>query len=1400
MFWEERCSLDDFLVPGRDLDLPEENFDVLDYLKDLFNQFDHRDTPFTPFEKEYSLRNLPLPLSDEKNFEEYPLDDQEDDPFGFDPDSIDQSIEQHKDIDENELSWEDQQEYDLNSDKNVPFSYIEDLRYQIYHEGNTSKRPELAMAIARFVLEQYAKTKPDDSRKLLEEAKKILAELISEGKTEYCIHYARLLNEVAFIEFVFPKGEFVSMLAIQESIKYLLEIKGTDLAEEDEILEQLNGAWRIQADSFERNGAINSALGARLREEELREDLLQAGDIGQIKELAIVYGAIASNRVSLGDYTAALEKYRQAAEIWDNHIDEWDHSTLEGINVTYRLAMVLHYLDRDEEAIAYLEERTSIERSFVDGKDEEIFRIYANHLQIHADFYIWTEQYDRFLNLEKEIVLLYEKLAKNAVDQNVASLGSWFLLLADTYKTCGYALHMLEQIDQAFLILNLAVKFAWAADHWFNIDSRPIMIDIGSRFTALLSSEDQNEKASSIITVLIDLIEQLINEDKDRVFSIYPRLLHHFAHLKKLLKENADTSFVLDKCIKYWENIVIDQGKLGWREAYAASLGERGSFYLNEKNDYEKALYDFSKAASILQEIVEDEEDYSLIPLYAAVITDKGNALDKMDRKTEALPVVLSLFDFWTDLYLKKKIWKYFDRYYELGLIVIRYYFMVNGVKRAINEMDHIIDNQEKIKRGFLNDPDFEKFDLQDPLDYTLFTFRLVKLLGLNDRILKHDLFMTELRNLQKQAYDFLVQGKYQYIEKEVAILENFFSKGDHGEYEDEVILLMQQLLQEILDAMDSNKIEWIPTYGSLFDLLINFSQSLVAKRGPDSTESLEFAFDLAIRFAAIGYDDQNPLATSLYCAFWGYKSSFLFLAERYAEAKNMIHRSLPILNDNLETGDLCFVSLKGIACYNLGSILIHEKNFEQAKIHLREAIDLYHRLVEHTDTFAPKEFWGPDSLRTLAKIVDDPLEKISCLEEAAKILIDHLKHSENRTSININIIEIFYQLGCLALDSKRPETFDINRGIQKLLLAEDYFDRLDYTSKDENYVSLFRMWELISYGCRLINDRKNIDELVSRISIWEIAIPEHFDEKSALALCEIKYDLAYYYALESLPQKAIWLLDESINIHSKYIFNFDKIKGSNPFILMIISLKAWALAELGKHEEGLWEIEKCHKQARKHFCLFIRELKKGDESVWEYIGDFYRNYRRVLSSYALCLLRSGHPRKAIQVLDENLMIHPWLKQNAREYEMMIDNILRAECFCTLKRYTKAIELLDVSIELLQKKSSLISILADAYYFRANVYYKTNHYSKALIDVNSGIDLLKDTIQSGKKQGIFVYIELLLLKVRICCASPFSDPSSEDVKKILQEAENYWNVALMEGRCYYKNLTLDIKEIGDLLK
>ncbi|MDO5581418.1 MAG: hypothetical protein Q4G69_09785 [Planctomycetia bacterium] len=1396
MFWEERAAVDDFLIPGRDMALPENKLDFIEYLKHLLDIHQDKSVKFVPFEKEYSLRNLSLPLSDEKNFEEYSIDDEEDDPFDDDPFDLENEFDENGD--EKEDPWEQDdsdsdEDYDIASDEKVPYSYIKKLRNEIHYEGNLSKRNELAIAIARYVVEQYANIKAEKSRELLNEAKSILAELISEGETEYCIHYARLLNEIAFIEFVFPKGEFVSMSAVQESIKYLQEILGSGLAEESEILEQMNGAWRIQADSFERNGAINSALAARLREEDLREKMLQNGDIDQLRELAVVYSAIASNKGALGDYSAALDKYRQADEIWGNHLDEWNNAVPERFNTVYRIAMTLHHLNRESEAVAFMEERADAEREYVNGKEEKTFHVYGNHLQIRADFYLWLDQFDRFLELEKEIILLYEKLGYHAKENLISSLGSCFLLLADTYKVCGYALHTTGENELAYSIFDLGMNFAWAAEHWFNIDTRPLMIDIGARYAAVLGTNGQYEKTSTLIALLIALIEQLIEEDPNRVISIYPRLLHHYAHIKTLLEENDDTALVLDKCIKYWENIVIDQGKLGWREAYAASLGERGTFYVNAKNDYEKALYDFSKAASIMQEVVEDDEDYSRLPLYIAVISDKGNALDKLGRKSEALPVVLALFDYMTNLYLKKKIRLHFDRYYDLGLTVVRYYFSVNGANRAIEEMERIIDNFEKIKREFLRDPDFDVSEIVDILEYTLFTFRLVKTLGLCEDTMEEQAYIEEIRNLHKIASGNILKGKVQYVEKDVMVLEKFFILDSKGKHCDDVLSLLQNFLNEILQAFESSKLEWKIEYEPLFKLYANFCDAIELPAA-----LMDSVFELRIRFAALGKEQKVPGALLLYCSCLEDKIVYLFKQKRVDQAKKYAREILDLAENPAETDEDNFLVYKGIACHYMGRILQYEHASAKAQEYLRKAIRVFRQIEASNPDYTKNAIWGASSYYLLASILEDQKEAFSCLETALEIFHAHRKEeTDDKSMITFNIVNTLFAMGNFCIDPEIPELYDPQAALKNFLDAEEHFDQLDLDSRDKHCNLLFRIWAGIFSIADLQDDRKIVDDLASKISIWEIAFPEVFSDEDARFLCALKFDIAQFYVLEAYPKKVLRIIEEVLNIHSKFVHDENVFKLLDSFMLRSYSLKLWASSEIGDTEDALHLAEFFHDDSRQYFRYLVREIKKGNKAVKEFINDYFSNYRKILYYEALCRYRLGDPKGALKILGEKIILESWTDPDRMNVGRLSENIFRAECLLALKKYAKAQNLLDATIARLKNAPSMSIFLSDALYWRAVLCFKKQEYESAFQDICSAVDILKKHLKEGKKQAIYSCTEFMILKIRICSAYP---EAGEDLKVLFEEAENFWKLAIKEGRSYYKNLALDLKEVADLLK
>ncbi len=701
-----------------------------------------------------------------------------------------------------------------------------------------------------YVMRSYAAIGRSSSFSRLENIGEIYLDLLKHGYSECLYSYIHLLNAKTNIDLMLTEKQPFNLTFANEALAFLNQLakeKGGKEHLSNDILSEYANAFQLQAILFEQNQSYNASMAARQQEELIRLKLQEKGYPHQGAFLCNTCLAKATNYCRLGDTEAELEFLFQAEEMLEKYIDYNETLLPLKFNILYRKVLAYLRLKRIHKGIELICSIRKQEHDFILKSDENMLGVYLNHLFILQKILFQIEAFDKSLKIANEIRILLED-SLNKCSQNQL-INGWLyqLMMACLYRNCAVVYTKQQDYHRSHTALLLGIKCLYQVWNQYGFEIRPLLTELENNENILLCQEEKWEEALQMNQGALELIDQYQQENQHRCISLYPRLLLHQVHLLSQLKRKEEVGPLLNSCVGYWHKHVIENGNLRWRGAYAITLGERGEWFMQYRHDYKSALSDCLHSVNLFDDLLDDEELYVFLPLYIFSLLNLARTLILNNRDDDALSILTDRFQRWTQLYLDKKIFRYFLNYHYLFGKTANIAYSLKGVDTALQFIDSTLTQCHVMQLNFEDDGQYDQYKVGETLEDLSIRIQLTRLtyISMNESI---DLHLSQMKNLFLEMAKLLLKGNMTFVLNCQELLGEI-DKLNHGM----AIDLLQNLLYEI---RESTRLESLTFHRELLSLFSTFT-ILTGKLEQDKNYLL-LGFDYVDDYVMIGRKQTN--------------------------------------------------------------------------------------------------------------------------------------------------------------------------------------------------------------------------------------------------------------------------------------------------------------------------------------------------------------------------------------------------------------------------------------------------------------------------------------------------------------------------------------------------------------
>ena len=482
-------------------------------------------------------------------------------------------------------------------------------------DGDDHLRADLAETLLRAAQETALKEKFDVSLKRIDEALKIIRQLVKEGEFELNIFVGRTLLFRAAVT-RFHKGPEAGVNAFNEAIRHFLDVSSDDPADQHELAVALMSKADLLIDPL---GAHATALASQEQAAKIWQRLLNRGNPEFRQSLITALMACSDSKLQNGDSKSAIQDLKHVVKIAEEGIEDGE-ITVQPLFIQTLLKLARLYDQENDLDNAFETLRSAVRtvQKLIDGGIEQA-RMMFTTLHLHLGML-----YEKLRDSESALVEfdhcrdVYVELFR---DQNwgVAESYAFRTGLANVLMCRGNMLADLERYSEAEEAFEDSVwQYQQAAEQRPPDDQDETLIPYSIGVVQLnhansLVIQDKFEEA-------IALKEKAILALKRRMEAGYDEIIPNFLAACRKLVGIRQVQGDLPKVNKLFENMIdtlekaVDEGKLEHRLDLAMVYRQR-SFQRDELRNVKGALEDSMQAIRIFRTLADDDRDISDVHL-----------------------------------------------------------------------------------------------------------------------------------------------------------------------------------------------------------------------------------------------------------------------------------------------------------------------------------------------------------------------------------------------------------------------------------------------------------------------------------------------------------------------------------------------------------------------------------------------------------------------------------------------------------------------------------------------------------------------------------------------------------------------------------------------------------------
>ena len=479
-------------------------------------------------------------------------------------------------------------------------------------DGDDHLRADLAEALLRAAQESAVDEQFDISLRRIDEALKIIRQLVKEGQLELNIFVGRaLLFRAALTRF--HKGPEAGIVAFNEAIRHLAE---TGSGDDPQIQNELAVALMSKADILiDPLGAHVTALAAQEQAAKIWRHLFNHGTPEFRQPLISALMSCCDSKVQNGDPESAIRDLQEAAEIAEEGVEaEETHIQPIFVQTLLKLARLYDQEGDIDKAFETIRSALHTVKKLIDGGIEQARMMYTT-LYLHLGMlYEKTRnseaalaEFDRCRDVFAEI---FREQSWGAAESYVFRTG-----LANVLMCRGNMLADLKRYPEAEQAFDEAVwQYQQAAEHRSPDDNDETLIPysigvVQLNHANLLVTQEKFEEAVALKIKALDALKCRMDAGHDEIM---PNFLSAYRKLIGIRQSQENTKQVFDlmnNMIGILEK-VVDDGKLEYRVDLALSYRQR-SIQWDELRNFQFALEDSLRSLRIFRMIADDDRDIS---------------------------------------------------------------------------------------------------------------------------------------------------------------------------------------------------------------------------------------------------------------------------------------------------------------------------------------------------------------------------------------------------------------------------------------------------------------------------------------------------------------------------------------------------------------------------------------------------------------------------------------------------------------------------------------------------------------------------------------------------------------------------------------------------------------------
>ena len=478
--------------------------------------------------------------------------------------------------------------------------------------GAEHLRTDLAEALMRAAQESAIDEKFDIALKRIDEALKVIRQLVKEGQFELDIFVGRaLLFRAALTRF--HKGPEAGINAFNEAIRHLIETGSDD---DPQVQNELAMALMSKSDILiDPLGAYAAALASQEQAAKIWRHLVNHGNLEFRQPLISALLSCSDSKVLNGDSESAIRDLQDAVEIAQDGVEDGELA-IQPLYIQTLLKLARLYDDGGAMDKAFETVRSAIQtvkKLIDDGIDQA--RMMFTTLYLHLgmlyektrDSESALAEYDRCRDVYTDI---FREQHWGAAESYVFRTG-----LGNVLMCRGNMLADLKRYPEAEQAFEESVwQYQKAVEHQSPDDEDRTFIPysigvVQLNHANLLVIQDKYDEAIALKTKALAALKRRMDAGHDEILPNFMAAYRKLISIRQMQNDTKQVFALLKNMIGILEK-VVDDGKLEYRIDLALFYRQR-SCQWGERGNLKSSLEDSLRALRIFRTIADDDRDLS---------------------------------------------------------------------------------------------------------------------------------------------------------------------------------------------------------------------------------------------------------------------------------------------------------------------------------------------------------------------------------------------------------------------------------------------------------------------------------------------------------------------------------------------------------------------------------------------------------------------------------------------------------------------------------------------------------------------------------------------------------------------------------------------------------------------